>query len=157
VLAGTYRALAVSLYSLVPRVNSGIPSLILGVFGLLFTGGAIRSVLTSRATRRQQLGQLSLVGMLVLIFGTELVPGIIVLTRPVPATAAQVIGIALVTSLIVGIARARDLVGERDTGLTASIAALTGRSLGPAGLDERDDAGLAGDPAGPGESGPAAR
>ena len=39
----------------------------------------------------------------------------------------QVIGYALITSVIVGIARAWELVGERDTGILASLAVLSGR------------------------------
>jgi hypothetical protein len=42
-----------------------------------------------------------------------------------------VIGYALVTSGIVGLARAWELVGERDTGILASISVLTGRDPGP--------------------------
>jgi hypothetical protein len=53
------------------------------------------------------------------------------LAAPAGRIPVQAIGYALVTSLIVGIARAWELVGERDTGLRASIAALTGRSAAP--------------------------
>ena len=38
----------------------------------------------------------------------------------------QLISYALVTSLLVGIARAWELVGDRDTGISASIAVLAG-------------------------------
>jgi hypothetical protein len=41
------------------------------------------------------------------------------------------IGYALVTSLIVGIARAWELVGDRNTGILASLAVLAGRTPGP--------------------------
>jgi hypothetical protein len=40
----------------------------------------------------------------------------------------QVIGYALVTSIIVGIARAWEFVGERNTGLLTSIAVLAGHA-----------------------------
>jgi hypothetical protein len=44
-----------------------------------------------------------------------------------------VIGYALVTSIIVGIARAWEFVGQRKTGLRASIAVLAGHEPGPDG------------------------
>ncbi len=43
------------------------------------------------------------------------------------------IGYALVTSLLVGIARAWELVGNRDTGIIASVAVLTGHAPAPSG------------------------
>jgi hypothetical protein len=124
-------AMVVSLFSLVPGTNPGYPAFVLGVIGTLFTAAAIRSILTSRATPRQEMAQIGLIFLLLLIFGTELICGIIVLANPRQTTAVQVIGYALVTSVIVGIARAWELVGERDTGLTASLAVLTGRARGP--------------------------
>ena len=124
-------AMVVSLFSLVPGTNPGYPALVLGVIGTLFTAAAVRSILASPATRRQELAQLGLIGLLLLIFGTELVCGIIVLADPRRVTAVQVIGYALITSVIVGIARAWELVGERDTGLMASLSVLTGRASGP--------------------------
>jgi hypothetical protein len=124
-------AMVVSLFSLVPGTNPGYPAVTLGVIGTLFTAAAVRSILVSPATQRQELAQLGLIGLLLLIFGTELVCGIIVLADPGQITAVQVIGYALITSVIVGIARAWELVGERDTGLLASLAVLSGRTSGP--------------------------
>ena len=47
----------------------------------------------------------------------------------------QLIGYALVSSLLVGIARAWELVGGVDIGIIASIAVLTGHAHGPRGPD----------------------
>lgn len=138
-------ALAVALFGLVPGTNVGYPALVLGVTGIAFTGAGVRSILASEATPRQQLRQLGLVALLVFIFGTELIAGIVLLARPDSSTPAQVIGYALVTSLLVGVARSWELVGERDTGLIASIATLAGR---PHVLDNGP-----GDPAGAASSG----
>lgn len=124
-------AMMVSLFSLVPGTNPGYPAVTLGVIGTLFTAAAVRSILSSPATLRQEMAQLGLIGLLLLIFGTELVCGIIVLADPRQIAAVQTIGYALITSVIVGIARAWELVGERDTGLLASLAVLTGRASGP--------------------------
>ena len=106
----------------------------------------IRSILASRATSRQQLRQVGLVVLLLPIFGTELIAGIVLLASPDSSTSAQVIGYALVVSLLVGVARSWELVGARGGGLIASIMTLAaGR------LQVRDD--KAGDPDGAVSSG----
>lgn len=131
-------ALAVSLFGLVPGTDVGYPALVLGVTGLAFTGAGIRSILASRATSHEQLRQFGLVVLLLLIFGTELIAGIVLLARP--NASAQVIGYALVASLLVGVTRSWELVGARDTGFFASVMTLVaGR---PHALD--DEAGDAG-------------
>ena len=118
-------ALSVSLFSLVPGTNVGYPSVALGVIGVAFTAAAMRSILTSPATANQKRRQVSLITLLLLIFGTELIAGIAALTGRV-SNPPDAIGYALVASLILGISRAWELVGDIDTGLMASIVALTG-------------------------------
>jgi hypothetical protein len=118
-------ALAVSLFGLVPGTNVGIPSVVLGVIGIAFSAAAVRSIRTSGSPARQQLFQLELIALLLAIFGTELVSGIIAIADP-RSEAVQVIGYALITSLIVGISRAWELIGDRDAGLAASVAVLLG-------------------------------
>lgn len=129
-------ALAVSLFGLVPGTNVGYPAAVLGVIGILFTAAGIRSIMTSPATLHQQRwGQFGLITLLLLIFGVELACGIAVIVGPHRSEPVQLIGYALVTSLLVGIARAWELVGGVDTGIIASIAVLTGRAPGPPGTD----------------------
>jgi hypothetical protein len=134
--------LVISLFSLVPGTNTGYPAITMGVIGSAFTAAAVRSIWTSESTRRQQMRQLGLVGLLLLIFGTEFVAGILILASP-NSSAAELIGYAVVTSLIVGIARAWELIGDRDTGILASLAVLTGHPLIP---DDDPDPGTAADP-----------
>jgi hypothetical protein len=135
--------LVVALFSLVPDTDVGYPATSFGVIGLLFTAAAVRSILTSGSTRRQQRQQIGLIRVLVLIFGTELIAGVIALIKPDSNTPAEIIGYALVASLIVGVGRAWELVGNRDTSLAASLAVLVGRTP-----RRFDDAGTD-DPAGP--------
>jgi hypothetical protein len=123
-------AMVVSLFSLVPGTNPGYPAAALGVIGTLFTAAAVRTILSSRTTQRQKVHQLGLIVLLLLIFGTELICGLILLADPGLTTAVQVISYALITSVIVGVARAWELVGDRDTGIMASIAVLTGHTPG---------------------------
>jgi hypothetical protein len=126
-------ALAVSLFSLVPGTNAGYPAVVLGIIGIMFTAAGMRSILSSRSTPRQKLRQLELIIVLLLIFGTELASGIAVIADPRDSTPLHAISYALAASLFVGIARAWELVGDRDTGIIASIAILAGRRSGPDG------------------------
>jgi hypothetical protein len=117
-------ALAVSLFGLVPGTNVGYPAVVLGVIGLFFTAASLRTIFASRATTGLRLGQTGLILLLLLIFGTELGYGIAVLIHPDHLQLVENISYALVTSVLVGIARAWELVGDRDTGILASIAVL---------------------------------
>ena len=137
-------ALAVSLFSLVPGTIAGYPAVVMGVIGILFTAAAIRSIRSSQSAKRLQRRQIGLIGLLLLIFGTELAAGITDVIRPDSVTAVQVLGYALVTSVIVGVARAWELVGDRDTGISASIAVLTGRTPRPHGITAAEAAGRPG-------------
>jgi hypothetical protein len=71
----------------------------------------------------------------------------------------DVIGNVLVASLLIGVARSWELVGDRDTGISASIAALTGHErhlggsvAGPADVPRDDDAVPPGGAVPPGEA-----
>jgi hypothetical protein len=61
-----------------------------------------------------------------LTFAFELAGGIDLILNPHSARAAELIGNLLVGLLIIGIARAWELVWDRATGIIASIAVLTG-------------------------------
>jgi hypothetical protein len=122
-------ALGVSLFSLVPGTNVGYPSVAFGVVGIAFTAAAMRSILTSPAAANHKRRQLSLITLLLLIFGTELIAGIVAIAGPI-SKPPDAIGYALAASLILGIGRAWELVGDIDTGLMSSIMALAGH--GPA-------------------------
>ena len=116
-------AMAVSLFSLVPGTNPGYPAVVLGAIGLLFTAAGVRTILSSQATAPQQRQQLGLVFLLLLIFGTELICGIAVLADSRLNTAVQIICYALITSVLVGIARAWELVGKGTRALGLALRA----------------------------------
>jgi hypothetical protein len=120
-------ALAVSLFGLVPSTNLGYPAVALGVIGLLFTAASTRSVRSSTSTGRQQRRQLGLMLLLLAIFGTQFGVGIAIIASPATSGLADAIGYALAASLIVGVSRAWEFVGDIDTGITASLMVLTGR------------------------------
>jgi hypothetical protein len=130
-------ALAVSLYGLVPDSNVGYPAAVFGVIGILFSAAGAKSIMSSLQTFRQRSRQIGLIVLLMLIFGVELISGITVIAGARTGTPGHLIGYALVTSVVVGISRAWELVGDRDTGLFASVAVLTGHT--PASADTPGD------------------
>jgi hypothetical protein len=56
---------------------------------------------------------------------------IILIANPRSTTGIQLVGNILVGLVLVGVARAWELVGDRDTGIISSIAVLTGHDPGP--------------------------
>jgi hypothetical protein len=100
--------LAVALFGLQLGISIRYPAVVLGVTGIFFTAAATRTILSSPTTVGQRRGQLSLLNLLLLIFGTELVCGIVLLGDSRSQTALDVLCGALVCSLLVGIARAWD-------------------------------------------------
>jgi hypothetical protein len=118
-------SLAVSLFGLEPGIGIRWPAVLLGVTGILFIAAGTRSILASPATGAQQRGQLGLLNLLLLIFGTEFVTGIILVVDSHLETALDVLSAALVCSLLVGIARAWELVSDRSASVMASIRVLT--------------------------------
>ncbi|HEY3980794.1 MAG TPA: hypothetical protein VGM79_26185 [Streptosporangiaceae bacterium] len=124
-------ALTISLFGLVPGTNTGYPALILGTIGLFFTAAALRSIFASRATLGLRRRQTSLILILLLIFGTEVVSGSTLLASPASTGPVAIISYALVASVLVGIGRAWELVGDRDTGIYASIAVLAQHQHAP--------------------------
>jgi hypothetical protein len=138
-------ALSVSLFGLVPSTNVGYPSAAFGVVGLLFVAAGVRSILTSGSTRRQKIRQIGLIRVLIVIFATELIAGILLILNEKTSSAADVIGYVLVASLLLGVGRAWELVGNRDTGIATSLAVLAGRTPQRYDVDDADDqAGAAG-------------
>jgi hypothetical protein len=132
-------ALAVSLFGLVPHDNAGYPALVMAVIGILFTAAGTRSILSSPATTRLHVQrQAGLILLLLAAFGVEFVAGVELIDSSASSTAAGLLGNVLVALLLIGIARAWELVGDRDTGIIASIAVLAGRDGDHDGRDGRD-------------------
>jgi hypothetical protein len=121
-------ALGISLFSLVPGNNAGYPAAAFGVVGTLFTLASVRSILADAAARSRLLGQIALIGGLLAVFIIEIVDGLELRANPARHSALDTIGNLMIVSLLLGVARAWEFVGDRDTGIWASIAVLaTGR------------------------------
>lgn len=121
-------ALAISLFALVPGTNAGYPAVTTGTFGLMFTLAGLRSMLASKETTFSHLRrQASLVLLLLCAFGFDLESGLRLIVAPRSQGAAESLCYVLIGLLLIGVARAWELVGDRDTGIFASIIALAGR------------------------------
>jgi hypothetical protein len=121
-------ALGISLFGLVPGNNAGYPAAAFGVVGTLFTLASVRSILADTAARSRLLGQIALIGGLLAVFVIEIVDGLELRQNPANHSALDTIGNLIIVSLLLGVARAWEFVGDRDTGIWASIAVLaTGR------------------------------
>jgi hypothetical protein len=128
--------LAVSLFGLVPGTNVGYPATVLGVIGVFFTAAGIRTTFALAALRQQRRHQLDLIVLLLLAFGFELASGVELIVHPRQSWALATIGDVLVASLLVGIARAWELVGDWNTGIVSSIALLVGHTTMVQGTPE---------------------
>jgi hypothetical protein len=143
--------LAIALFGLVPGTNIGYPAVIVAAIGILFIAAAIRSIVGSRAGPALVRSQVWLILVLLLIAFAELAAGVVLLGNPASATSIQTIGYAVVSSLLVGIGRAWEFIGERDSGIFASLGILVGHQE-QSRASAPDDSGP--DDSGPDDSGP---
>jgi hypothetical protein len=121
-------ALAISLFGLVPGDNVGYPALVLGISGVTFTAASLRSIFESTHNRRLIGKQMGLIVLLLATFGFELGSGVALIGSPHSTSALEILQNVLAASLLIGVARAWELVGARDTGLFSSLVALSGRN-----------------------------
>jgi hypothetical protein len=137
-------AFAVSLFGLVPGTNVGIPAAILGVIGLFFTAAGVRTTLAVPRVQQRRRPQLALVVFLFLTFGFELLSGIQLIVNSHRNGAVGQLGDVLIASLLIGIARAWELVGQWDTGILSSVALLVGHKARISGLSDDGTAVVSG-------------
>lgn len=101
----------------------GYPAVVVGVIGVFFSVAATRSLIASPSTGPWRGRHLPLTVWLLVIFAVQLGAGIALLVHPRTGP-LDLISDVLVLSLIIGIARAWELVGGRGTGVIASLTAL---------------------------------
>ncbi len=121
----------VSLFGLVPGNNIGYPAAIVGVIGLLFTAAGVRTILSLPSQQHLRRPQVALVVALLLIFGFQTANGVELIIDSHHAGALDIIGDILVASLLIGIGRAWELVGDWDAGLVSSLGRLIGHQSQP--------------------------
>ena len=116
----------VSLFGLVPGTNLGYPAAIVGVIGVTFAAAGVRATISLPSPMRRRRPQATLILALLLVFGLQIVFGVVLIIHPHRSGTLATIGYVLVASLLIGIGRAWELVGDWDTGLFASVALLIG-------------------------------
>jgi hypothetical protein len=124
-------AFTVALFGLVPGNNIGYPAAIVGTIGVLFTASGVRTTLSLPSQQQHRRPQLALFVALLLVFGFQIVNGVELIIDSHHGGALVTIGDVLIASLLVGIGRAWELVGEWDTGLVSSIGHLIGHQPQP--------------------------
>jgi hypothetical protein len=119
------------LFALVSRNSAGYASITVSVIGILFTAASVRSILTNpEVSADQARAQAGLVLALLVAFGCELGCGFALILNDTTVFGPTSLSYVLIALLLLGIARAWELVGNRDTGIVASLMVL-------AGLDRR--------------------
>lgn len=119
-------ALVLSLAALVPGVDLGWWSVATGVIVLAFAAATARSIITAVRRGLGHWGALGVVGALVVIAGFEFYAGVRLIRNVTDGSAIQTITYVLIADLVVGIARAWQLVNMRNTGLVSSLRLLAG-------------------------------
>ena len=120
--------LAVCLYGLVPGNDPGYAATVVGAAGILFIAASVRSIITSPdVSSGQAWRQAGLIALLFAAFGAEIACGIGLTSNDTAVFGPGLLSNTLVALLLLGITRAWELVGNRDTGVLASLAVLAGR------------------------------
>ena len=117
-------ALGISLFGLVPNNNVGYPAGAFGIIGTLFTLASVRSILADTRARARFVAQLSLIGGLLAVFISEIIYGVELIVHWSNHSALDTLGNLMIASLFIGVARAWEFVGDRDTGIWASLMVL---------------------------------
>jgi hypothetical protein len=114
-------SLVLSLAALVPDVSLGWWATIIGVIVLAFAAATARSMAAAVRHRRAGWRAFGVVVALLAISGFELYAGVELIGDRADRSAIQTLDYVVIASLSVGIARAWQLVGMRDTGLISSL------------------------------------
>ena len=117
-------ALGISLFGLVPDNNVGYPAGAFGIIGTLFTLASVRSILADTRARARFVAQISLIAGLLAVFITEIIYGAELIVHWTNHSALDTLGNLMIASLFIGVARAWEFVGDRDTGIWASLMVL---------------------------------
>jgi hypothetical protein len=124
-------AFTVALFGLVPGNNIGYPAAIVGLVGVFFTAAGVRTTLSLPRQQQHRRPQVALVLALLVVFGFQLVCGVELIIDSHHRGVLATIGDVLIASLLIGIGRAWELVGEWDSGIISSISRLIGHQPQP--------------------------
>jgi hypothetical protein len=113
-------ALVVALIALIPGVSLGVPAIVVACSG--FASCLALGIVLWRGNGVVNRGrQLRLLGAQSLVFGYQFVVGLQLRGDPHDQSAVKTLAILTVVFFVVGIARAWQLIGARDTGLLRTV------------------------------------
>ena len=115
---------AVSMFGLVPGTNIGYPAAIIGVIGVMFVAAGVRATISLPARLGHRRPQATLILALLVLFSLQILFGVDLILRPYGVGALADVGYVLVASLLIGIGRAWELVGDWNTGLLSIYPSL---------------------------------
>jgi hypothetical protein len=124
-------ALVVSLFGLVPGNGIGYPALVMGVIGVFFVSAGVKTTLAQPPAQQRRWRQSVLIIGLLAVFVLQIVYGIRLIAHPRSSGGLSVIGDVLIASLLIGIGRAWEQVGNWDTGIVSSMGRLFHRTYPP--------------------------
>lgn len=117
-------SLTVSLFALIPGHKIGPAALIVAAVGLAFVAAALLSLVRLRQVHWRTVRDLVFLLGLTVLFVIQLIQGEDVNSSPGDFGAVQTIAILVVLCLLIGIARAWELIGGPSIGFTQEVTAL---------------------------------
>jgi hypothetical protein len=128
-------ALVLSLAALIPGASIGWWAIVLAVLVLTFAAATARLAFRFGHFGSDLARSLSLVLALVAVAGFEIYAGVKAISHPGNSSGQETMAYVVIAELAVGIARAWELVGLRDTGLIASLGTLARGQEGAGAID----------------------
>jgi hypothetical protein len=127
-------ALAISLFALVPGLNLGVTAVVVGLLGL--SSCLAFGIILWRETsdRRARFGQLRHLVLQAAVFAYQVVVGVQLSRHSAEASDVQSLAIVTIVLFLVGIVRAWQLIGARESSLVGILAtSLRDRATTPSG------------------------
>jgi hypothetical protein len=132
-------ALAVSLFGLVPGFSLGGTATAVAILGMLFIAGALISVFPAWRANRVRLSDLTFLAGLLAVFVIQFIAGIGLDRNERDSGNVQTICVLVIVCFLIGIARAWELVGGPNIGLTHQLGRRLRRTRPPSGADGAED------------------
>jgi hypothetical protein len=110
-------ALAVSLFVLIPDIGVAWPAIIVAILGMSFVAASVLSLIRLRREHGARPRDALFLLAQTVLFIIQLVAGISALGSTVDVSATRTVAIVVISSFLIGIARAWELIGGPEIGL----------------------------------------
>jgi hypothetical protein len=120
-LTAFLNALTVSMFAMVPGIGVRWPTVIVAILGLAFVAGALLSLLRVRRSQPGALRDGVFLAGLVVMLVVQLVAGVKLILHPDNTGPVQAIAVIVIVCLLVGIARAWELIEGPSIGLRSVL------------------------------------